>query len=79
LAPPDVFNVLLSERFWLNDDLVTKEFFTNKPRTNNKLSKFPKKLKSFFLAYENVRGLNMKTPKLYADSSAFTEDISAFT
>jgi len=29
-APPDVF---LSESFWFNDDLVTKEFVPNKPRT----------------------------------------------
>jgi len=31
------------------------------------------------LAYQNVRGLNIKLPKLYADSSAFTADILAFT
>jgi len=31
------------------------------------------------LAYQNVRGLNMKLPKLYADSFAFSEDILAFT
>jgi len=31
------------------------------------------------LAYQNVRGLNMKQPKLYADSPAFSEDILAFT
>jgi len=38
-----------------------------------------KKLKSLFLDYENVRGLSMKLPKLYADSSAFTEDILSLT
>jgi len=31
------------------------------------------------LAYQNVRGLNIKLPKLYVDSSAFTRDILSFT
>jgi len=66
-----VFNVLLFESFWLNDDLVIKEIVSNKPRTNNKPSTAPK-TKQFFFAYRNV-------PKLYADSSAFTEDILTFT
>jgi len=35
-APPDVFKVLLSESFWLNDDLVITEFVLNKSRTNNR-------------------------------------------
>jgi len=30
------------------------------------------------LAYQNVRGLNIKLPKLYADSLAFSEAILAF-
>jgi len=41
-APPDVFKVLLSESFWLIDDLVIKEFVPNKPRTNNRPSTAPK-------------------------------------
>jgi len=31
------------------------------------------------LAYQNVRGLNIKLSQLYADSSALTEDILDFT
>jgi len=38
-----------------------------------------KKLSSLFLAYQNVRGLNIKLPKLHADFSAFSEDILTFT
>jgi len=41
-APPDVLKVLLSESFWLKDDLVIKEFDPNKPRTNNRLTTAPK-------------------------------------
>jgi len=41
-SPPDVFKVLLSESFCLNDDLVIKEFVPNKPRTNKRPSTAPK-------------------------------------
>jgi len=41
-APPNVFKVLLSESFWLNDDLVIKGFVPNKPRTSNRPSTAPK-------------------------------------
>jgi len=38
-APPQVFNVLNSKSFWLNDELVFKEFLPNRRRTNNRPSK----------------------------------------
>jgi len=37
-APPEVFNVLNSKSFWLNDELVIKEFVSNRRRTNNRPS-----------------------------------------
>jgi len=37
-APPEVFNVLNSNNFWLNDELVIKEFVPNRRRTNNRPS-----------------------------------------
>jgi len=37
-APPEVFNVLNSTSFLLNDELVMKEFVPNRRRTNNRPS-----------------------------------------
>jgi len=37
-ARPEVFNVLNSKSFWLNDELVIKEFVPIKRRTNNRPS-----------------------------------------
>jgi len=37
-APPEVFNVLNSKSFRLNDELVIKEFVPNRRRTNNRPS-----------------------------------------
>jgi len=37
-APPEVFNVLNSKSFWLNDECVIKEFVPNRRRTNNRPS-----------------------------------------
>jgi len=37
-APPEVFNVLDSKSFWLNDELVIKEFVPNRRTTNNRPS-----------------------------------------
>jgi len=34
----EVFNVLNSKSFWLNDELVIKEFVPNRRRTNNRPS-----------------------------------------
>jgi len=36
--PLEVFNVLNSKSFWLNDELVIKEFVPNRRRTNNRPS-----------------------------------------
>jgi len=35
-APLEVFNVLNSTSFWLNDELIIKEFVPNRRRTNNR-------------------------------------------
>jgi len=37
-APPEVCNVLNFKSFWLNDDLVSREFVPNRRRTNNRPS-----------------------------------------
>jgi len=37
-----------------------------------------KKLSRLFFAYQNVRGLNIKLPKLYADSSSSYRHLQAY-
>jgi len=56
------------------DVLVIKEFVPNRRRTYNRPSTLLPDPKN-----GNVRGLNIKLPKFYVDSSAFNKDILAFT